>query len=89
MPGAPCEGTPHRHGDTGQGVRGGGGPRGGRVPRAAGRPVFDMNYPPAEPPLWGMLKERSHTQWPSKRTHRLTRLCTTTQLCVRPDNHNS
>lgn len=86
MPGAPCDGTPHHHGDMGQGAGGGRGTRGGHVLRAAGRPGFGMNYPPAVPLLWGCWRRGHVLSGPQTHTQALS---ATTRLCVRQASHNS
>lgn len=72
VPGAPCDGTPHRHRDTGQRARGGGCLGRARAPSSrAARLWHELLARWAA--VLGTLEERSRTQWPSNtHTHRLS-----------------
>lgn len=92
VPGAHCDGTPHRHGDMGQGAFGGRGCSGrgegeGACSEQQGGQSFGMNYPPAEPALWRCWMRGHVLSGPQ--THTQARPATTTRLCVRPASHNS
>lgn len=90
VPGAHCDGTPHRQGDTGQGALGGRGARGGgHVLRAAGLPKLWHELPARWAAALEMPDERSRTQWPSNAHTLALTATTTTRLCVRTASHNS
>lgn len=84
----PVTGHPTNHGDTGQGARGGGAVLGeGTRSKQRGGRSFGMNYPPAEPLLWGCWRRGHVSSGPQTHTQALS--ATTTRLCVRPASHNS
>lgn len=88
VPGAPCDGTPHqprRHGSGG--TRGGAVLGEGTRSKQRGGRSFGMNYPPAEPLLWGCWRRGHVSSGPQTHTQALS--ATTTRLCVRPASHNS
>lgn len=82
VPGAPCDGTPHRHGDMGQGARGEGFAGRARA-LSCGAAGLWHELPARWAAALGMLEERSRTQWPSKRTHSLSQQQQQGSVCAK------